>query len=158
MSFKSPCGRVGWQTGHFFCTESGVLFSLIGCLACLGPWFKTWNHYSVIWCVFTQCTQDSYPVASITEHLLQHLKTKNPSLESVHLRSDEAGCYHSNFLIAAVRWLLWAPEWKRCVWQDSLPSEVVCSNPVFRRSWYSDGLRYAGSSSEASSEGGNCCS
>ena len=41
-------------------------------------------------------------MASIIEHLLQHLKTKNPSLESVHLRSDEAGCYHSNFLIAAV--------------------------------------------------------
>ena len=30
------------------------------------------------------------------------MKTKNPSLESVHLRSDEAGCYQSNFLIAAV--------------------------------------------------------
>ena len=42
-------------------------------------------------------------VASIIEHLLQHLKTKNPSLESVQLRSDEVGCYHSNFLIAAVR-------------------------------------------------------
>ena len=42
-------------------------------------------------------------MASIVEHLLQHLKTKKPSLESVHLRSDEAGCYHSNFLIAAVR-------------------------------------------------------
>ena len=53
--------------------------------------------------LFDQCTQDWYAVASIVEHLLQHLKTKKPSLESVHLRSDEAGCYHSNFLIAAVR-------------------------------------------------------
>ena len=42
-------------------------------------------------------------MASIIEHLLQHLKTESPSLESVQLRSDEAGCYHSNFLIAAAR-------------------------------------------------------
>ena len=42
-------------------------------------------------------------MASIIEHLLQHLKTKNPSLESVQLRSDEVGCYHSNVLIASVR-------------------------------------------------------
>ena len=27
---------------------------------------------------------------------------KQPGLKSVFLRSDEAGCYHNNFLIAAV--------------------------------------------------------
>ena len=50
--------------------------------------------------LFDQCTKDWYAVASVIEHLLTHLKTKQPLLERVYLRSDEAGCYHSNFLIA----------------------------------------------------------
>ena len=53
--------------------------------------------------LFDQCTQDWYSVASIIEHLLTHLKAKHPSLESVYFRSDEAGCYHNNLLVAAVR-------------------------------------------------------
>ena len=53
--------------------------------------------------LFDQCTQDWYAVASIIEHLLAHLKSQNPLLERVFLRSDEAGCYHSSALIAAVR-------------------------------------------------------
>ena len=40
---------------------------------------------------------------SITEHLLLHLKSKDPALNKVYLRSDEAGCYHNNFLVAAVQ-------------------------------------------------------
>lgn len=51
--------------------------------------------------LFNQCTQDWFAVASIIEHLLTYLKAKN--VQSVSLRSDEAGCYHSNSLIAAVR-------------------------------------------------------
>ena len=53
--------------------------------------------------LFDQCTQDWYSVASIIEHLLTHLKAKHPSIESVYFRSDEAGCYHNNLLVAAVR-------------------------------------------------------
>ena len=53
--------------------------------------------------LFDQCTQDWFAVASIIEHLLMHLKAGNPQLESVYLRSDEAGCYHGNFLVAAVK-------------------------------------------------------
>jgi len=53
--------------------------------------------------LFDRCTQDWYAVASIIENLLQHLKNRNPNLCKVYLRSDEAGCYHSNNLIAAVR-------------------------------------------------------
>ena len=53
--------------------------------------------------LFDQCTQDWFAVASIIEDLLTHVKMKQPGLKSFFLRSDEAGCYHSNFLIAAVR-------------------------------------------------------
>ena len=56
--------------------------------------------------LFNQCTQDWFAVASIIEHLLTHLKAKHPSLESVYFRSDEAGCYHNNLLVAAITcWL-----------------------------------------------------
>ena len=53
--------------------------------------------------LFDQCTQDWYSVASIIEHLLTYLKAKHPWLESVYFRSDEAGCYHNNLLVAAGR-------------------------------------------------------
>jgi hypothetical protein len=53
--------------------------------------------------LFDQCTQDWFAVTSIIENLLAHLKSENPQLQQVYLRSDEAGCYHSNFLIAAVK-------------------------------------------------------
>ena len=51
--------------------------------------------------LFDQCTQDWFAVASIIEHLLNYLKAND--VKSVYLRSDEAGCYHSNFLISAVK-------------------------------------------------------
>lgn len=53
--------------------------------------------------LFDQCTQDWYAVTSILEDLLKQMKVKNPLLQTVYLRSDEAGCYHNNSLIAAVR-------------------------------------------------------
>ena len=40
-------------------------------------------------------------MASIIEHLPTYLKANN--VQRVHLRSDEAGCYHSNSLITSVR-------------------------------------------------------
>ena len=51
--------------------------------------------------LFDQCTQDWFAVASIIEHLLTYLKANN--VQRFHLRSDEAGYYHSNSLIASVR-------------------------------------------------------
>ena len=51
--------------------------------------------------LFDQFRQDWFAVASIIEHLLTYQKANN--VQHVHLRSDEAGCYHSNFLIASVR-------------------------------------------------------
>ncbi|PFX17275.1 Transposon TX1 uncharacterized 149 kDa protein [Stylophora pistillata] len=53
--------------------------------------------------LFDQCTQDWYAVTSILEDLLKQLKVKNPLLQKVHLRSDEAGCYHNSSLVTAVR-------------------------------------------------------
>ena len=53
--------------------------------------------------LFDECTQDWYAVTSILEDLLKHLKVRNPLLQTIYLRSDEAGCYHNNFLIAAMR-------------------------------------------------------
>ena len=53
--------------------------------------------------LFDQCTQDWYAVTSILEDLLKQLKVKNPLLQKVHLRSDEAGYYHNSSLVTAVR-------------------------------------------------------
>lgn len=52
--------------------------------------------------LFDLCQQDWFAVCSILENLLKAIKAENPETESVYLRSDGAGCYHNNFLIAAV--------------------------------------------------------
>ena len=53
--------------------------------------------------LFDQCTQNWYAVTSILEGLLKQLKVKNPLLQKVHLRLDEAGCYHNSSLVTVVR-------------------------------------------------------
>lgn len=52
--------------------------------------------------LFDSSTQDWFAVASIVENLLQHIKTENQLINKIYLRSDEAGCYHNNLLVAAV--------------------------------------------------------
>ena len=52
--------------------------------------------------LFDSRTQDWYAVASILEDLLVKFKSTHPSISQVYLRSDEAGCYHNNSLIAAL--------------------------------------------------------
>ena len=52
--------------------------------------------------LFDSCKQDWYSVTSILEDLLFKLKSSNPSISQVYLRSDEAGCYHNNSLVAAL--------------------------------------------------------
>ena len=49
------------------------------------------------------CQQDWYAVCSIIENTLEAVKKENPQITRVTLRSDEAGCYHNNSLIAPVR-------------------------------------------------------
>lgn len=53
--------------------------------------------------IFDSCQQDWYAVCSIIENTLEAVKKENPEITQAKLRSDEAGCYHNNFLMAAVR-------------------------------------------------------
>ncbi|PFX11528.1 hypothetical protein AWC38_SpisGene24698 [Stylophora pistillata] len=50
--------------------------------------------------VIMECQQDWFAVCSIIE---KEIKTKKPHITRVYIRSDEAGCYHNNSLIAAAR-------------------------------------------------------
>ena len=52
--------------------------------------------------LFDSCTQDWHSVATIREGLLVKFKSTHPSICQVYLRSDKAGCYHNNSLIAAL--------------------------------------------------------
>ena len=40
---------------------------------------------------------------SIIENTLEVIKKDHPQISQVSLRSDEVGCYHNNFLLAAIR-------------------------------------------------------
>ena len=53
--------------------------------------------------ILDSCQQDWYAVSSIIENTLEALKKEQPHISRVSLRSDEAGCYHNNSLMAAVR-------------------------------------------------------
>ena len=52
--------------------------------------------------LFDSCAQDWYAVLSIVTHLLKTAKATKPQITKAYLRSDEAGCYHNNNLIASV--------------------------------------------------------
>ena len=52
--------------------------------------------------LFDSCAQDSYTVFAILIHLLKTVKIANPLISKALLRSDGAGCYHSNNVIAAL--------------------------------------------------------
>lgn len=53
--------------------------------------------------LFDTCRQDWFAVSSIIENTLKMIKTQKPHVTQVYLRSDEAGCYHNNSLIAAAK-------------------------------------------------------
>ena len=53
--------------------------------------------------LFDTCQQDWFAVCSIVESTLKVIKTQKPHVTQVYLRSDEAGCYHNNSLIAAAK-------------------------------------------------------
>ena len=52
--------------------------------------------------LFDFCTQDWFAVASVIENLLSTIKSNFPLVDKAYLRSDEAGCYHNNLLIASL--------------------------------------------------------
>jgi len=64
--------------------------------------WETWTKSAHVAHLFDSCTQDWYAVASILEDLLVKFKSSHPSISQVYLRSDEAGCYLNNSLIAAL--------------------------------------------------------
>lgn len=49
------------------------------------------------------CSQDWFAVASVFENLLERIKIDFPDVRTVCVRSDEAGCYHTTNLIAAIK-------------------------------------------------------
>ena len=53
--------------------------------------------------LFESCSQDWYAVASILENLFENIKINFPNVKQAFIRSDEAGCYHGNHLIAAAK-------------------------------------------------------
>ena len=53
--------------------------------------------------LFDYCQQDWFAVCSNFENLLKNILASKPLINSVFLRSDEAGCYHNNALIASLK-------------------------------------------------------
>ena len=53
--------------------------------------------------LFDTCHQDWFAVSPIIENTLAAIKTQKPHVTQIYLRSDEAGCYHNNSLIAAAK-------------------------------------------------------
>eukprot|EP00058_Branchiostoma_floridae_P019324 XP_002604814.1 hypothetical protein BRAFLDRAFT_70664 [Branchiostoma floridae] len=45
--------------------------------------------------LFKTCTQDSNTEVSVMKHTVEELKKDHPSLTSLYVRSDNAGCYHN---------------------------------------------------------------
>ena len=52
--------------------------------------------------LFNSCAQESPTVYAIIMHLLKTIKATSPHITKAFLRSDGAGCYHSNNLIASL--------------------------------------------------------
>ena len=52
--------------------------------------------------IFDSCQQDWYAVCSIIENTSEVAKKDHPHITQVSVRSDEACCYHNNFLLAVV--------------------------------------------------------
>ncbi|KAK3737607.1 hypothetical protein QZH41_001578 [Actinostola sp. cb2023] len=55
--------------------------------------------------IFDNCTQNSFAVASIIEHLLKTIKKESPQMTKVYFRSDNAGCYHSGQLLLSLSFI-----------------------------------------------------
>ncbi|KAK3747904.1 hypothetical protein QZH41_010207, partial [Actinostola sp. cb2023] len=53
--------------------------------------------------LFNSCTQNSFAVASIIEHLFSTLKKEYPMLNQAFLRSDNAGCYKNGALLLSLQ-------------------------------------------------------
>ena len=52
--------------------------------------------------LFDSCAQEWYTVCAILDHLPTIIKENQPEVNQAFVRSDGAGCYRNNHLIAAV--------------------------------------------------------
>jgi hypothetical protein len=55
--------------------------------------------------VFDQCIQNAKTVISILRHIFISLRQTSPEIKYVHLRSDNAGCYHGSEAMLSVEQL-----------------------------------------------------
>jgi hypothetical protein len=55
--------------------------------------------------VFDQCVQNAKTVISIIRHIFLRLRQTAPDIKYVHLRSDNAGCYHGSEALLSVEQL-----------------------------------------------------
>ena len=53
--------------------------------------------------IFQSCNQNSVTVLAIIDDALKQLKTTMPEVKRVHLRQDNAGCYHSASTLLAIQ-------------------------------------------------------
>jgi len=57
---------------------------------------KTFVH------VFDNIPQDSVTTAAVIENTLKKLESVKPELDTAFIKADNAGCYHSNIMVAAI--------------------------------------------------------
>ena len=53
--------------------------------------------------IFDNCTQNSFAVLSIIEHLLNKVEKEYPEVIHAYFRSDNAGCYHNGLLLLSLK-------------------------------------------------------
>ena len=96
------------EVHHFSVTKDAkeeLLHDFEEALNCIQKWKGSSKETVVVSTyahLFDSCTQDWYAVASIIENLLLTIKSNMPLVSKACIRSDEAGCYHNNLLIASL--------------------------------------------------------
>ena len=53
--------------------------------------------------IFEKCTQDSHTVLAIFDDVIKQLKTVLPTLSTVYMKQDNAGCYHSALSLLSIQ-------------------------------------------------------
>ena len=53
--------------------------------------------------IFEKCTQDNHTVLAIFDDVIKQLKTVLPTLSTVYMKQDNAGCYHSALALLSIQ-------------------------------------------------------
>ena len=96
--------------------------------------------------LFNTCQQDWFTVCSIIENTLEVIKIQKPHVTQVYLRSDKAGCYHNNSLIAVAKDLGQEVGVAVCRYDYSEPQygkevcgRILCPMKTCMRRYYNEG-------------------